>query len=428
MTIAQLSLNINAILPSGFFMTDKQRNKSFRADPFDTIIVGGGLVGAVQALLLANAGGTIAIVDRQNPKTIQSAKFDGRTTAISHGSHLILKSAGIWADLSRKSCPINTIYISDGGGPWRMDFDYRMVGNAPMGHIVLNCDLRRALHRAMASHKNISLFAPAEILSVQTDSFRATIDLRAAPKDKTQTITAPLLIAADGRRSSLRDMFDIPCRRHDYGQTAVIATVAHELPHQNAAFECFLSDGPLAILPMSAIGGKHCSSLVWSEESERTKILMRLPDGEFCDLLQQKFGGGLGGFALLSPRQAYPLDLVAASRYYAPRMALIGDAAHGIHPIAGQGLNLGLRDAESLSQLWRRQKKLGLDFGSAQMLADYDRGRRSDVFGMIAATHGLNWLFGRTHPFMRGLRGVGLKMVDYCPPLKQAFIRKAMGL
>lgn len=386
------------------------------------MILGAGPVGATAALLLANQGFSIGIIDRQDPKTVLKSGFDWRTTALSYGSRAILDQAGIWKNLAGKSEPILEIEVIDGNGPVHLDFGKTETHGAAMGHIVLNLDLRRELFAALQDHKNIELLAPVDVRAMRPDSAKIEIDLSDGKK-----LSAALLIASDGRGSRARTEWNIPTRQYDYRHHAVIASLTHTKPHHNVAYECFLTSGPLALLPMQDINGKHASSLVWSESPEKAQALMDLSDEEFCGILQDRFGDYLGEFALACDRQKYPLNLIVAKKVYGQRMVLIGDAAHGIHPIAGQGLNLGFRDIEDLSQSLSRAKKLGLDLGGDTVLKNYARGREFDVASMIAATHALNWLFGVDHAAMRGIRGIGLKLVDYIPPLKRAFVKRAMG-
>lgn len=389
---------------------------------FDCLILGAGPVGAIAALLLANQGLCVGIIDRQDPQSVLKPGFDGRTTALSYGSQEILNRAGIWQDLDKKSEPILEIEVIDGHGPVHLDFGDAETKGAAMGHIVLNLDLRRALFQALQNHDNITLYAPADVAAMRAEDSMAQIDLSDGKK-----LSAQLLIAADGRGSKARAGWNIPTRQYDYRHHAVIATLIHEKPHHNVAYECFLTSGPLALLPMQSINGKYASSLVWSESPEKAEALMDLSNEEFCDILQDRFGDYLGEFALACGRQKYPLNLIIAKKVYGQRMVLIGDAAHGIHPIAGQGLNLGLRDTLALSESLSRAKKLGLDIGSKTVLKNYAKAREFDTTSMITATHGLNWLFGVDHAAMRGIRGIGLKLVDYIPPLKRAFVRRAMG-
>ncbi len=394
--------------------------------PVDCIVIGAGPVGAVQALLLANDGFSVAVIDHLDPKTAQSAAFDGRTTALSHGATQILKDAGVWQKLSKNAEPILDIDIIDSASPRVLRFDRKSAGGRAMGHIVLNLDLRKILYAALMAHKNIRAFMPQTIESIKSDAGAVSVELKSAKKDA-GTIRAPILIAADGRRSAVREQFGIASRRHNYGHYAVVATLSHQKPHRNIAYECFYPEGPLAILPMQKIRGKHCSSLVWSMRADAAKTLAEMDDAEFCQFLRERFGARLGDFACIGARQIFPITLNIAKQFYANRIALIGDAAHGIHPIAGQGLNLGLRDCASLAGILRQKRDLGLDPGSQTALREYDKSRAFDVTSMIAATHGLNWLFAQNHAGARILRGAGLRIVGAIPQLKSAFIKRAMG-
>ena len=401
----------------------RKSTKPQQPKPYDALIIGGGMVGTVAACLLAKNGLRVAVIDRADPKAVLDKNFDGRTIALSYGSIKILDMAGIWPKLSAKAEPIFHIHITDGYSPFRMDFHHDAVGPDAMGQIVLNQDLRAALFAAVKKNRNIDYCAPINIISTIHDAGGVSV-----ATDDGKKYRAPLILAADGRKSSLRKNSGVDAFHHDYAHTAIIATMAHDKPHHNTAFECFHAMGPLALLPMPAIDGHpYCSSLVWSESPEAANELMRWPEDDFCDLLYEKFGPHLGELRIIRPRQAYPLNLIFAKKLYAPRMAFIGDAAHGIHPIAGQGLNLGLRDVEVIAPLIARQKKLGLDLGSDLLLRDYDRQRAFDTQSMIVATHGLNWLFAQKNPAIRLLRGVGMNIADRWPAFKNAAMRRAMG-
>ncbi len=383
----------------------------------DIIILGAGLVGAALALRLAQDGLQVTVFDRQD----LSAKppNDHRTTAISYGSSQILAGVGVWQKLLPKAQPIRAIQILD--ATTRLDFDHRLVRAEPMGHIIENAALRLELRLAMASQKNLQLISPITLQDLKADAGEIT----ATSGGKSWRAAAAVI--ADGRQSVWRDKLGLSVRRHDYGQTAVIANVTHALPHDDTAFECFLPAGPLALLPMPDWRGRPQSSLVWTEPKNRAQALQALAADEFCALLQERFGDHLGSFAISGPRQAYPLDIVYATPVYAARAVVIGDAAHGIHPIAGQGLNLGLRDVALLADLFAQQAARGMDLGSPLLLADYARRRSFDTVSMQAATHGLNWLFGQKAVPITSARRLGLRLVDAIPGLKPAFIKRAMG-
>ncbi len=390
---------------------------------FSIAIIGAGPAGTALALLLAGQGLRVALADRENPQNLLRPDHDGRTTAISFGSAQILDQAGVWQKMLQDAAPILDIRVVDGKSRFMAHFSHDLAGDQPMGHIVENWRMRRALYDAAQGHKNISYFAPEKILSIEEAPDGLHINLESG-----KNISCGLLTGADGRKSFVREWAGIETKIHDYGQTAIIATLAHQKPHHGVAFECFRAQGPLAILPMTDRGGLHRSSLVWNQRSDLAETLMKIDAEDFCDLLLQRFGDYLGAFRLLSPRAAYPLNLTRSAKIYAPRIALVGDAARGIHPIAGQGLNLGLRDVLELSKQIEHHASLGLPAHDRAVLESYAKARKADTSGMIAATHGLNWLYGVTHPAVKLLRGIGLHAVEKSPALKKRFVKRAMGV
>lgn len=419
------------------------RDSSAAADAplaVDVAIVGGGLIGATLAVALGSAGLRVVVVDRV-PATVQlEATFDGRTTAIAHGSRRALEAIGLWRHIAAVAEPILDIRISDGrldpaGGPAPMSllhlhFDHREVGRrggdaAPMGHIVENRHIRAALLRRLASLPSVSLLAPAEVAGATRGDGEARLTLVDG-----RTVRAPVLVSAEGRDSALRRQAGIGLQRAGYGQTAIVLTTEHELPHRGVAQEKFLPAGPFAILPMTddPATGAHRASIVWTERADLVPALLRLPAADFHRELARRFGEHLGALRIVGPRFAYPLSVQAAERFSAPRLALVGDAAHGIHPIAGQGWNLGLRDAAALAEILVDAHRLGLDIGHASVLADYDRWRRVDGLSMIAATDSLNRLFSNDITPLRQVRDLGLAAVGRLPPLRRFFMRHAMGM
>lgn len=385
------------------------------------LIIGGGLVGGVCALHLAQAGLPVLLLDREDFK--KPPAMDGRTTAISFGSRKILAAIGVWEKLAEHANPIQHIAIHDGKA--RLHFHHPAQA---MGHIVENWRLRQTIRRALQQAKNITIADKAVITALDASATGITLCYRSAGAEKNRILPGSLLIIADGRNSEWRKILNLHLRTHDYGQTAVIANVYHQIPHRDWAYECFLPSGPLALLPMAdGENGRPQSSLIWTEHTARARALADLSADDFCALLQEKFGPDLGGFTLVTPRQSYPLQLLYTEGLAAPRMALIGDAAHALHPIAGQGLNLGLRDVENLTKTIATAAARGLDIGSGDVLKNYARTRQADIQSLIMATHGLNAVFGWQHPGLRLLRGLGLRAVDAVPGLKPFFIRRAMG-
>lgn len=408
----------------------------------EVLVAGGGMVGLALAVALAEAGIEVVVVDRLDPGQQQDDAFDGRSSAIARGSQQALQVLGLWAGMAPAASPILDIRISDGtparrgGGAsaLHLHFSHAEVAETqddarPLGWIVENTAIRRATIARAQALARVDLCAPAEL----TEVTRRPGGVTARLGDGTE-IRARLLVAADGRNSAQRAAAGIKVTDFAYWQTAIVATVAHELPHQGVAHEHFLPSGPFALLPMTDAQdqrGKpvHRSSLVWTERREAVPAMLALDEAAFAGELQRRFGGSLGRLTLWGGRRwSHPLGLLHAERYVDTRLALIGDAAHGIHPIAGQGLNLGLRDVAALAECIVDARRLGLDIGDATVLERYQRWRRLDNMALIAATDSLNRLFSNDLPPLRLLRDAGLAAVNRVPPLKRFFMRHAMGL
>ena len=387
---------------------------------YDITIIGGGLSGLSLALCLANTGKSVICIDRDDPKHQMKASFDGRTIAISYGSSRVLEKAGIWEDLLKDACPINEIQIMDNGSRSLLDFLSSDVNDQSFGWIIENRLVRTELFKAAAKHKNLTHLAPSEIVSFENtgDAINATLS------DGTE-VKSQLLVGADGRNSWVRDEAGIRTRGWSYNQRAIICTVEHQHPHNNIAIEDFRPEGPFAVLPMTdGPDGTHRSSLVWTEHGPKRRSALHMDDETFNLALASRFPDFYGEVRKATPTQAYPLGLIHAEKYTAPRIALVADAAHGIHPIAGQGLNIGLRDVQKLTELAETAE----DMGSEQFLDEYERARRLDNMGMIFATDSLNKLFSNNIPPLRFARRMGLKAVSKLPMAKNFFMKQAMGL
>jgi len=386
----------------------------------EVLVVGGGMVGLALGCALAGAGVTVAVVDRADPASLTEVGFDGRVSAIAHGSRRVLESIGVWRGLEALAQPIEEIRVSDGDSPFFLHYDHREVGDAPLGHIVENRHTRMALHAAAATHGDrLRLIAPATVAALD----RAMTGVLARLDDG-RRITARLAIAAEGRRSPLREAAVIAVTAWRYPQTAIVCTVGHERPHRGIAHERFLPAGPFAILPMTG----DRSSLVWTERAALAPAILALDDAEFLDELERRFGDFLGRIEVIGGRFSYPLGLQIAERQVDRRLALVGDAAHVIHPIAGQGLNLGLRDVAALAEVLVDARRLGLDLGADDVLADYPRWRRFDTLVLAVVTDGLNRLFSNDIAPLRLARDLGLAAVNRTPPLRRLFMRHAMGV
>lgn len=390
---------------------------------FDVAIVGGGLAGLSLSCLLADIDGLrVVCVDRDSPA--HQLASDERTTAISYGSGKILARAGVWDAIKEKGCPIEDIEIFDGDSPLLLQFLSGEIEDKSFGWIVANADIRRILMDKMAGCQNVTHLAPAKVADFQVSEDYAEIQLENGNKIRTS-----LIIGADGRGSSVRDFMDVPVRSWDYKQSAVICFVLHENPHRNKAVEHFWPSGPFAILPMpDRPDGRHCSSLVFTEHKSGKNSLMNLSDAAFLAEVRERFPAFYGGIEILdNKRMRFPLTLSHAAHYIAPRMALVADAAHGIHPIAGQGLNLGFRDLGELSSLIAQAVSAGKDIGGREILETYQRRRRPDNMAMVAVTDALVRLFSNDLGAVRILRRAGLKAVSHLPKAKRFFMHRAMG-
>ena len=395
----------------------------------EVLIVGGGMVGLTLGLTLAGAGVEVVVVDREDPAKVQDAAFDGRASAIARGSQQALAGAGLWDAMAPAAQPILDIRGSDGrvgagASSLFLHYDHREVGDAPLGYIVENRAIRRALHAEAGRRGGLCLAAPGQVAALERGPGGAEARL-----DDGTKLRARLAVAAEGRNSPLREAAGIRTTKWNYAQSGIVCTVAHERPHHGVAHENFLPSGPFAMLPMiDAEDGTHRSSIVWTERRDLAPAMMALEPGDFAREIARRFGDSLGRLEAIGGRWCYPLSLLYAERMIDRRLALVGDAAHGIHPIAGQGLNLGLRDVAALAETVVDARRLGLDLGGAEVLARYERWRRADSLLLIAATDGLNRLFSNDIAPLRLARGLGLAAVNRMPPLKRLFMNHAMGL
>jgi 2-octaprenyl-6-methoxyphenol hydroxylase len=394
---------------------------------FDVCIVGAGPVGGVLACRLAEAGLSVAVVDRAALPPMEHPAFDGRAYAIAAGSRPLLDEAGIWRELPLPSGPIEQIRVSDGAvgrpaSPLFLHFDHADLGGQPLGWMVEARSLRVALNARLHRGGRIAVHAPAQAEVVRSS---AGVKIRL---DTGPSFEARLVIAAEGRDSPLRREAGITAVRWAYKQSGIVCAIAHERPHERVALEHFLPAGPFAQLPMAdGEGGEHLSAIVWTEHREIAPRLTALDDAAFGAELQLRLGGHLGRVRPVGRRWLYPLSAMYVHRMVAERLAVVGDAAHGIHPIAGQGLNLGLRDAIALAGLLIEAHREGDDLGSAALLARYERGRRLDHVSMLVATDGLDRLFSTGNPLVRLARDVGLGGVQRMPALKRFFMSRATG-
>jgi 2-octaprenyl-6-methoxyphenol hydroxylase len=389
----------------------------------DAIVCGGGMVGLTLGLALAKGGLKVAVVDSMPPEKTVAPEFDGRVSALAYANVRMLQVLDVWPHLAPNAQPIREILVSDGAvgrpaSPFSMHFDAQDVGADSLGHIAENRHIRAALHAAIAGEKNLTLIAPAQVVAVTVEQS----DARARLSDGCE-LQAALAIAADGRDSRLRKEQGIGVIGWSYPQTGIVATVHHARPHNGVAYEHFLPSGPFAILPMTG----DRSSLVWTEAQDKAPAMLALAPKNFDAEVAVRFGAHLGETEVMGARWSYPLNFHLARDYVRPRFALAGDCAHGIHPIAGQGLNLGLKDAAALAEIALDAARLGQDIGALDVLKRYERWRRFDSFALAASTDALNRLFSNDIAPLRQLRDLGLGVVDAIGPLRRFFMRHAGG-
>ena len=408
-------------------------------------VVGGGLNGLTLGIACASAGLEVAVIDREDPATMIGERFDGRTSAIAFGSMRVLDGIGVWRLIADKAEAIRDIRVADNSAPLFLHYDHREIGDDPMGWIVENRDLRRALHERARQLPGLQLLAPMKVthwndVSLSVGPAKAgtrkakVLDSRSHGNDGKgfgqlqladgTVVRAELIAAADGKNSPLREAAGIKSVSWSYPQVGIVATVRHTKPHRGVAVEHFLPAGPFAILPMT----DNRSSIVWTERAALAPTLLKLDDTAFHAELASRFGDFLGDISVEGPRWSYPLSFLHAETYVASRLVLVGEAAHVIHPIAGQGLNMGIRDIAALAECLIDGRRLGLDLGHATVLARYERWRRFDNVLLAAVTDGLNRLFSNSVPPLKLARDVGLAAIGEVPPLKHFFMRHAMGM
>ncbi|RYG91148.1 2-octaprenyl-6-methoxyphenyl hydroxylase [Loktanella sp. IMCC34160] len=390
----------------------------------DILIVGGGLNGPALALALAQSGFRVGVIDALPIDTRKDPGFDGRAYALALASKRLLAAVGVWARVADHAQPMLEIKVTDGRAgegpsPWMMHFDHAEIEEGPMGFMVEDRHLRRAFLDAMADAPGITQYAGETVTAQTVDATGVTVTLASG-----RTLGASLLIGCDGRRSGTAERAGIRRTGWSYGQTAIVCAVAHEKPHGGIAHQFFMPNGPLAILPLTG----NRSSIVWSETDERAAQCAAMSDAEFLEVLKPAFGSFLGDIRLEGARFIYPLNLTLANSFIADRLALVGDAAHGMHPIAGQGLNAGLRDIGALAEVLSEARSRGEDIGSPIVLARYQQWRRFDTATLALSTDAFNRLFSNDNPALRAIRDIGMGIVNALPGLRRGFVREAAGL
>ena len=388
----------------------------------DIAIIGGGMAGLSMALAAGKQGLDVLVVDKAPLKQQQLPSFDGRVSAISLGSKRMLDRLGAWSGMEAFAEPILDIRVSDGQSPFFLHYDHEEVGKdtggQPFGWIIENRYIRQGLYDAVSELPNIS-FHQGSVTGLDTQSDKQMVAL-----DDGSEVTASLVVGSDSKFSKMRELAGIAVHEVDYKQTALVCTIEHEKPHQGLAQERFLARGPFAVLPMQ----ENKSSLVWVEPADLAEHYIELSEADENQEIQERVGDYLGEVQILGRMFSYPLKLTLAENFAAERLALVGDAAHAIHPIAGQGINLGFRDVAVLAELIAGQQELGLDIGSDVMLEKYARWRRLDTTSMSTVTDSLNRLFSNSIMPVKLARGLGLFVVSNMPPLKRIFMKHAMGV
>lgn len=390
----------------------------------DILIVGGGLNGPALALALAQTGHTVTLIDALPRDARAREDFDGRSYALALASQKLIDQIGVWGAVAGQAQPMLEIKVTDGRAgqgpsPFFMHFDHAEIEEGPMGYMIEDRYLRRALRDAMEAEPAITLIDEQTVIAQDADATGVTVTLASG-----DSLRGRLLVGADGRRSGTAERAGIKRTGWDYGQTALVCAIEHDRPHNGIAHQFFMPPGPLAILPLPG----NRSSIVWSERSDRAAAIQSLDEESYLSILRPRFGDFMGDIRLAGDRFTYPLNLTLANAFVAERLALVGDAAHGVHPIAGQGLNAGLRDVGALAEVLTEARRRGEDIASSLVLDRYQQWRRFDTASLAAATDAFNRLFSNDIPLLRLGRDIGMGVVGAIPGLRQSFIREAAGL
>jgi len=391
---------------------------------YDIIIVGANIVGATLACALADSGLKLLVIDAYKPdfewaNNTNDDTYDLRVSALTSASSNLFEKLGIWPKLiKQRPSPFRALHVWNEDANNKLSFDSADIGDACLGHIVENRRVQRALHQALAYRRSVELKLGVSLETLNIDKYSATITT-----NDNKSITAKLVIGADGARSKVRELANIHSTGWAYQQQAIVAIVNTEQPHQQCGWQRFLSTGPLAFLPLD--DGR--SSIVWSAKDDYANELMAMDNAAFDLEITNAFQDELGKVTLNSERAAFPLKAQHATDYVAPRIALIGDAAHSIHPLAGQGVNLGLLDAACLSEIIKTAIDNRRDIGREHTLKKYQRARKAGNLAMLAATDGLNKLFSNNSELLNGLRNSGFSAINSLPQITPLFMRLAAG-
>ncbi len=390
----------------------------------DVLIIGGGLNGPALALALAQGGLRVAVIDAQPARARAAVAFDGRAYALAIASKRLLTAIGVWPGIADKAQPILHIKASDGragdgASPFFLDFDAAEIEEGPMGFMVEDRHLYAAFLAAMQADARITHVPGSTVTAQEPGAAGIAVTLSDG-----RGMTARMIAGCDGRTSGTAARAGIKRTERVYGQTALVCAVEHDRPHEGTAQQFFMPAGPLAILPLTG----NRSSIVWSEDQDSARAIAALDDAAFLEVLKPRFGDHLGAFRLAGARFTYPLSLSLAESYAAPRVALVGDAAHGVHPIAGQGLNLGLRDVGALAEVLVTAARRGEDIGAIDVLTRYQTWRRFDATALAIGIDRVNALFSNDNPVLRAARDMGMGIISAVPGLRRGFMRQAAGL
>jgi 2-octaprenyl-6-methoxyphenol hydroxylase len=389
-------------------------------DRADVIIFGGGMIGLALASALDSSGLSAIVVDPADPAPRSTSEFDGRTSAVSSSSMRMLQVIGVADHLPEAGCPIRKIAVADGLEPGGLDFE--SDEDEPLGFMHENRNLRAALQARAEAGKNLWLLWKSRVAEVDRGDHGVVVKL-----EDGRALAAPLLVAADGRNSATREAAGINMARWKYAHQAIVSVIRHERPHDHVAYEIFYPTGPFALLPMNDSGKTRRSAIVWSVPEEDAAGWLALNDEEFAAEAEAAMGGVLGKIAMLAPRSSFPLGFHHAAQLVARRLALVGDAAHAIHPIAGQGLNLGFRDVAALAQVLVEGARLGLDLGDQQLLDRYQRWRSLDALSVAFATDTLTRIYSVPGKTASAIRRFGMGLVGRISPLRDRLMSEARG-